>query len=122
LTLPFLIEQAKPPLIQQQKRPLMPGQQPPTAGEIDWNSVFTPGAPDGYMNPVYSQSMVHPHDPIPAHVDPDRKYYPATTAGHPDGGLLYLASTTTLGGDGMRDPSHVPSVLPRPSSKETLAV
>lgn len=119
-------EQAKPPMMHDPtKRPGIPGQQAPHAGEIDWTSMFPPAAPDGYMNPVnpvFSQSMAQPHDPIHTHVDSDRKYYPATTAGHPDAGLngLYLASTT-LGGDGMRDPGNDMSVQPS-HLKETLAV
>lgn len=117
------VEQAKPPMMQDpNKRPVMQGQQQPHAGEIDWTTMFPPGAPDGYMNPVFPQSMAQPHDPIHSHVDPDRKFYPATTAGHHDGGLngLYLASTT-LGGDGMRDPGNKMGAQPS-HPKETLAV
>jgi hypothetical protein len=106
------LEQAKPPHLQDPKRPVMPGQQPNHGGEIDWTTMFQPGAPDGYMNPVFPHSMAPGHEPIHSQVDPDnRKYYPATTAGHQDGGLngLYLASTG-MGGDGMRDPNGVQSV------------
>lgn len=100
------IEQAKPPVVHQDpKRPVMPGQHPNHPGEIDWTTMFQPGAHDGYINTVFPQSMAPTHEPINAqvnaHVDAERKYYPATTAGHQEGGLngLYLASTT-LGGDG----------------------
>jgi hypothetical protein len=104
-------EQAKPPLVQDHKRPMIPGQQTNHTGEIDWTSMFQPGAPDGYMNPVFPQTMAPAHEPIHSQVDPDRKFYPTTTAGHQDGGLngLYLASTS-LSGDGMRDPSGVQNV------------
>jgi hypothetical protein len=105
------LEQAKPPLINDPKRPMMPGhpQQPNHPGELDWTTMFQPGAPEGYMHSVFPQSMAPQHEPIHSHVDPDRKYYPTTTAGpHQDGGLngLYLASTS-LSGDGMRNPSGV---------------
>ncbi|KAH8691309.1 hypothetical protein BGW36DRAFT_431860 [Talaromyces proteolyticus] len=105
-----LLEQAKPPMIQDPKRPMMP-HQPGQPGELDWATMFPPGAPEGYMNPVFPQTMAPGHESIHSHVDPDRKYYPATTAGHQDGTLngLYLASTS-MSGDGMRDPSGVPSV------------
>lgn len=96
-------EQAKPPMVQDPKhRPMMPGQ---PGQELDWATMFQPAAPDGYMNPVFPQSMAPGHEPIHSHVDPDRKFYPATTTGHQDNGLngLYLASTS-LSGDGMRDP------------------
>lgn len=103
------IEQAKPPMMHDPKRPMMPGQQPPNH-ELDWTTMFPPGAPEGYMNPVFPQSMAPSHEPIHTQVDADRKYYPTTTGGpHQDGGLngLYLASTS-LSGDGMRNPSGVP--------------
>ncbi|EED20593.1 C2H2 transcription factor RfeC [Talaromyces stipitatus ATCC 10500] len=106
-------EQAKPPIINDPKRPMMPGQpqQPNHPGELDWASMFQPGAPEGYMHSVFPQTMAPQHEPIHSHVDPDRKYYPTTTAGpHQDGGLngLYLASTS-LSGDGMPNPSGVPN-------------
>jgi hypothetical protein len=105
------IEQAKPPLVGDHKRPMMPGQQPNHPGDIDWTTMFQPGAPEGYMNPVFPHSMAPSHEPIHPQIDPDRKYYPTTTAGHPDGGLngLYLASTG-MSGDGMRAPSGVQGV------------
>ena len=73
--------------------------------------MFPAGAPDGYMNPVFPQSMAPGHEPISTHVDPDRKFYPATTAGNQENGMngLYMASTN-MSGDGMRDPSGVSSV------------
>ena len=94
------IEQVKPPVVQDPKRPVMPG--PPNhAGEIDWTSMFQPGASDGYINPVFPQTMASGQEPIHAHVDTERKFYPTTTAGPQEGGMngLYLASTT-LSGDG----------------------
>jgi hypothetical protein len=94
------LEQAKPPMIHDPKRPVMPGQPP---HELDWATMFQPGAPEGYMNPVFPQSMAPSHEPIHTQVDADRKYYPTTTGGpHQDGGLngLYLASTSLS--DGMR--------------------
>ncbi|KAL1862019.1 hypothetical protein Plec18167_001200 [Paecilomyces lecythidis] len=106
------IEQAKPPVVHQDpKRPVMPGQHPNHPGEIDWTTMFQPGAHDGYINTVFPQSMAPTHEPINAQVnaqvDAERKYYPATTAGHQEGGLngLYLASTT-LGGDGTVQPAR----------------
>ncbi|KAF5014578.1 hypothetical protein F66182_14387, partial [Fusarium sp. NRRL 66182] len=106
-------EQAKPPMVDP-KRPMMPGQpqqpQQQHPGELDWTTMFQPGAPEGYMHSVFPQSMAPQHEPIHSHVDPDRKYYPTTTGPHQDGGLngLYLASTS-LSGDGMRNPSGVPN-------------
>jgi hypothetical protein len=103
-----LFEQAKPPMVQDPKRPhMMPGQQPGQPGELDWATMFQPAAPDGYMNPVFPQSMAPGHEPIHSHVDPDRKFYPTTTAGHQDNGLngLYLASTS-LSGDGSVQPAR----------------
>lgn len=103
-------EEAKPPLVDP-KRPMMPGQpqqQPNHPGELDWTTMFQPGAPEGYMHSVFPQSMAPQHEPIHSHVDPDRKYYPTTTAGpHQDGGLngLYLASTS-LSGDGSVQPAR----------------
>jgi hypothetical protein len=99
-------DEAKPPLLQDHKHPVIPGQQPSHAGEIDWTTMFQPGAPDGYMNPVFPQTMAPGHKPIHTQVDPNRKFYPTTTAGHQDGGLnrLYLASTS-LSGDGSVQPA-----------------
>ena len=95
------LEQVKPPVVQDPKRPVMSGPTPHHTGEIDWTSMFQPGASDGYINPVFPQSMASGQEPIHAHVDAERKYYPTTTAGPQEGGMngLYLASTT-LGGDG----------------------
>lgn len=92
-------EQVKPPVVQDPKRPMMPGPNHP--GDLDWASMFQAGTSDGYMNPVFPQSMASGHEPMHAPVEPDRKFYPATSGGH-EGGMngLYLASTT-LGGDGM---------------------
>lgn len=104
-------DEAKPPVMQDPKRPVMPGQHPNHPGEIDWTTMFQPGAHDGYINTVFPQSMAPPHEPINAQVnaqvDAERKYYPATTAGHQEGGLngLYLASTT-LGSDGTVQPAR----------------
>ena len=93
------LEQVKPPIMHDPKRPVMPA--PHQSGEIDWTSMFQPGASDGYINPVFPQSMASGHEPIHAPVEPDRKFYPATTAGQEGGmNVLYLASTT-LAGDGM---------------------
>ncbi|OJJ46686.1 hypothetical protein ASPZODRAFT_2002042 [Penicilliopsis zonata CBS 506.65] len=103
------LEQAKPPIVSDPKRPVMPG--PPHPGqpsEIDWTSMFQPGASDGYINPVFPQSMAAGQEPIQAHVDVERKFYPATSAGPPqEGGIngLYLASTT-LAGDGTVQPAR----------------
>lgn len=95
------LEQVKPPIVHDPKRPVMPGPNPNHSGEIDWTSMFQPGASDGYINPVFPQSMAAGQEPIHAHVETERKYYPATTAGPQEGGMngLYLAST--MGGDGM---------------------
>lgn len=92
------LEQVKPPVMHDPKRPVMPGPHQP--GDLDWTSMFQPGASDGYINPVFPQSMASGHEPMHAPVEPDRKFYPATTGGQ-EGGMngLYLASTT-LGGDG----------------------
>jgi hypothetical protein len=100
-------DEAKPPLVGDHKRPMMPGQQPNHPGDIDWTTMFPPGAPEGYMNPVFPHSMAPSHEPIHPQIDPDRKYYPTTTAGHPDGGLngLYLASTG-MSGDGSVQPAR----------------
>ncbi|KNG80131.1 putative C2H2 transcription factor (RfeC) [Aspergillus nomiae NRRL 13137] len=94
-------EQVKPPVVQDPKRPVMPGPTPNHTGEIDWTSMFQPGANDGYINPVFPQSMASGQEPIHAHVDTERKFYPTTTGGPQEGGMngLYLASTT-LAGDG----------------------
>lgn len=93
-------EQVNSPIAQDpNKRPVMPGAT--HTGEIDWTSMFQPGTSDGYMNPVFPQSMASGQDSIHAHVDADRKYYPATTGPQEGAGMngLYLASTT-LSGDG----------------------
>lgn len=105
------LEQAKPqpPVVQDPKRPVMPGPGPHPnhpGGEIDWTSMFQPGAHDGYINTVFPQSMAPGHEPINAHVESERKYYPTpttTTGGPQEGGMngLYMATTTSLGGDGM---------------------
>ncbi|EGD98513.1 hypothetical protein TESG_05885, partial [Trichophyton tonsurans CBS 112818] len=68
---------------------------------IDW-SVLQPGSHENYMPapPVYPTSMTPVNNGMHAHVDADRKYYPATTAGQQEnGGLngLYLASTSLSG-------------------------
>lgn len=109
------IEQAKPPVVQDPKRPVMPGPHPNHPGDIDWTSMFQPGAHDGYINPVFPHSMAPGHEPINAHVESERKYYPTTTGGPTqEGGLngLYLASTS-LGGDGMLASYFSPSYLTR---------
>ncbi|PWY73662.1 C2H2 transcription factor [Aspergillus heteromorphus CBS 117.55] len=101
------IDQVKPPVAQDPKRPVMHGPTPNHAGEIDWTSMFQPGASDGYINPVFPQSMAAGQEPIHAHVDTERKFYPTTTAGPgpQESGMngLYLASTT-LSGDGKLTP------------------
>jgi hypothetical protein len=96
------IEQAKPSLAQDTKRPVIPGQQPNHTGDLDWAAVFQSGAPEGYINPVFPQSMAPGHEPTHSQVEPERKFYPSTTGGHQEGGLngLYLAPTS-LGGGGM---------------------
>ncbi|EZF23838.1 hypothetical protein H112_03544 [Trichophyton rubrum D6] len=76
---------------------------------IDW-SVLQSGSHENYMPgpPVYPTSMTPVNDGMHAHVDADRKYYPATTAGQQEnGGLngLYLASTS-LSGDGTVQPAR----------------
>ncbi|KAL4871907.1 hypothetical protein BDV12DRAFT_183461 [Aspergillus spectabilis] len=99
------IEQAKQPGVQDAKRPVMPGH-PGHPGELDWTTMFQPGASDGYINPVFPQSMPAGQEPIHAHVDAERKYYPTTTAGAQEGGMngLYLAST--MSGDGTVQPAR----------------
>ncbi|KAL4965595.1 uncharacterized protein BDV14DRAFT_53031 [Aspergillus stella-maris] len=99
------IEQVKQPVVHDPKRPVMPGH-PGHPGELDWASMFQPGAPEGYMNPVFSHSMPGGQEPIQAHVDNERKYYPTTTAGAQEGGMngLYLAST--MSGDGTVQPAR----------------
>lgn len=87
-------KQVNPPVVHDpNKRPVMPGPNP--NGEIDWTSMFQPGTSDGYMNPVFPQSMASGQEPIHAHVDADRKFYPASTGPQEGGGMngLYLAST-----------------------------
>ncbi|KAL2003782.1 hypothetical protein VTN02DRAFT_2276 [Thermoascus thermophilus] len=101
-------DEAKPPVVQDPKRPVMPGPHPNHPGDIDWTSMFQPGAHDGYINPVFPHSMAPGHEPINAHVESERKYYPTTTGGPTqEGGLngLYLASTS-LGGDGTVQPAR----------------
>lgn len=95
-------EQVNPPVVHDpNKRPVMPGANPNHASEIDWTSMFQTGPSDGYMNPVFPHSMASGQEPIHAHVDADRKFYPASTGPQEGGGMngLYLASTT-LSGDG----------------------
>ncbi|TQB68502.1 hypothetical protein MPDQ_003351 [Monascus purpureus] len=101
------IDQVKPPVVQDQKRPMMPGPNTSQPGEIDWATMFQPGASDGYINPVFPQSMASAPEQIHAHVEPERKFYPAPTAGSHEGGMngLYLASTT-LNGDGAVPPAR----------------
>lgn len=92
--------EVKPPVVQDHKRPVVPGPNPGQPGEIDWTTMFQPGASDGYINPVFPQSMASGQEPIQAHVEPERKFYPTTTAGQENGmNGLYLASTT-LNGEG----------------------
>lgn len=93
-------EQVNPPVVQDpSKRPVMPGANPHHASEIDWTSMFQPGASDGYMNPVFPHSMASGQEPIHAQVD-ERKYYPATTGPQEGSGMngIYLASTTLSDG------------------------
>ena len=90
-------EQMKPPMIHDSKRPMMPGPHQPE--NIDWTSMFHPGAPDGYMNSVFQQSMPAGHEPMHAPVEPDRKFYPPTSGGH-EGGMNGLYMASTMAGDG----------------------
>jgi hypothetical protein len=94
------IEQAKPPLVQDAKRPVMPGQPPNHTGDLDWTAMFQSGAPDGYINSVFPHSMAPGHEAIHSQVDQERKFYPATTTGHQEGGLNGLYLATSLGSDG----------------------
>ncbi|KAL4987264.1 hypothetical protein BDW68DRAFT_110777 [Aspergillus falconensis] len=95
------IEQVKQPVVQDAKRPVMPGH-PGHPGELDWASMFQPQAPEGYM---FSQSMPGGQEPIHAHVETERKFYPTTTAGQESGmNGLYLAST--MSGDGTVQPAR----------------
>ncbi|PYI24869.1 C2H2 transcription factor [Aspergillus indologenus CBS 114.80] len=102
------LEQVKPPVIQDPKRPVMPGPTPNHAGEIDWTSMFQPGGSDGYINQVFpQQTMAAGQEPIHAHVDAERKFYPTTTGPGPqESGMngLYLAST--MSGDGTVQPAR----------------
>lgn len=91
------LEQVKQPVVHDHKRPVMPGH---PGHELDWTTMFQPGAPEGYMNPVFSQSMPGGQEPIHAHVDAERKYYPTTTAGTQEGGMNGLYMASTMGGDG----------------------
>ncbi|BCS08706.1 hypothetical protein ALUC_21076A [Aspergillus luchuensis] len=74
---------------------------------VDRPPIEQPGASDGYINPVFPQTMASGQEPIHAHVDTERKFYPTTTAGPQEGGMngLYLASTT-LSGDGTVQPAR----------------
>lgn len=106
------IEHTKPPLVQDNKRPVMAGGNPNQPGDIDWTSMFQPGAHDGYMNTVFPSSMGHGQEPVNAQVEQERKYYPSTTGAHHQqegGGLngLYLASTSLAGDGTLRLPSLV---------------
>ncbi|KAL3475847.1 hypothetical protein BJX99DRAFT_154134 [Aspergillus californicus] len=96
------IDQVKQPIVQDPKRPVMPGH--PGHPELDWASMFQPGASDGYIN-SFPHSMPAGQESIHAHVDNERKYYPTTTAGQENGMTgLYLAST--MGGDGTVQPAR----------------
>ena len=95
------IEPAKAPIPPDGKRPVVAaGASSNHAGDIDW-TLFQSPANEGYLNPVFPASVPPVHDPIHTQVDTERKFYPATTSGHQEGGLngLYLASAS-LGGDG----------------------
>ncbi|KAL2834332.1 hypothetical protein BDW59DRAFT_46408 [Aspergillus cavernicola] len=98
------LEHVKQPVVQDAKRPVMPGH-PGHPGDLDWTTMFQPGASDGYINP-FPHSMPAGQEPIHAHVDNERKYYPTTTAGAQEGGMngLYLAST--MSGDGTVQPAR----------------
>ncbi|CAL5869621.1 uncharacterized protein PFLUO_LOCUS3851 [Penicillium psychrofluorescens] len=100
------LEQVKPLVVPDPKHPMMPGPHSSQPG-VDWTSMFQHGPNDGYMNPVFPHSMAAGQEPIHAPVDPDRKFYPTTSAGGPENGMngLYLASTT-LGGDGTVQPAR----------------
>jgi hypothetical protein len=95
------IEPAKAPIAPDGKRPGLAGASSNHAGDIDWVSMFQPHTHDSYINPVFPSSIPPVHDPIQTQVDTERKFYPATSSGHQEGGLngLYLASAS-LGGDG----------------------
>jgi hypothetical protein len=103
------IEPVKAPIAPDAKRPVAAaGANSNHAGDIDWVTMFQPPANDGYINHVFPSSVPPVHDPIQSQVDTERKFYPATSSGHQEGGLngLYLASAS-LGGDGMLSfPSH----------------
>ncbi|KAF3482948.1 RfeC [Arthroderma uncinatum] len=98
-------KQAPPQHQQQPQHPQHPQQQQ----NIDWTTVLQPGSHENYMPaPVYPTSMTPVNDGMHAHVDADRKYYPATTTGQQEnGGLngLYLASTSLSGDGGNRSAS-----------------
>ncbi|KAL3490591.1 hypothetical protein BJX62DRAFT_251932 [Aspergillus germanicus] len=99
------IEQVKQPVVQDAKRPVMPGQ-PGHPGELDWTTMFQPGTHEQNMYPVFPQSMPAGQEPIHAHIEAERKFYPTTTAGAQEGGMngLYLAST--MSGDGTVQPAR----------------
>ncbi|KAK2746663.1 hypothetical protein FQN57_003007 [Myotisia sp. PD_48] len=68
---------------------------------LDWTTMLQPGTQDNYLNPVFP-STIPGSDPMHAHVETDRKFYPpATAAQQENSGLngLYLASTS-LSGEG----------------------
>jgi hypothetical protein len=94
------IEPAKAPIAPDGKR-LATGAGSSHTGDLDWVSMFQQHAHEGYINPVFPSSIPPVHDPIQTQVDTERKFYPATSSGHQEGGLngLYLASAS-LGGDG----------------------
>lgn len=87
------LEQVKQPL---DAKRVMPGH--PGHPELDWTTMFQAGN-EGYINPVFPQSMPAGQEPIHAHVDNERKYYPTTTAAQESGmGNLYMASTMSNDG------------------------
>ncbi|KAK2791393.1 hypothetical protein FQN51_002219 [Onygenales sp. PD_10] len=98
------IDAAKSATVPDSKRPVMAtGPTPNQSGELDWTSMFQAGTQDGYnMQPMFPSTVAPVPDTMHTQVDAgERKYYPAATSGHQEGGLngLYLASTS-LGGDG----------------------
>ena len=96
------IEPTKAPIPPDGKRPVVEaGASSNHASELDWTTMFQSQANEGYLNPVFPASVPPVHDPIHTQVDTERKFYPAATSGHQEGGLngLYLASAG-LGGDG----------------------
>jgi hypothetical protein len=98
-------DEVKQPVVQDAKRPVMPGQ-PGHPGELDWTTMFQPGTHEQNMYPVFPQSMPAGQEPIHAHIEAERKFYPTTTAGAQEGGMngLYLAST--MSGDGTVQPAR----------------